>query len=173
MPIGHFSGYTGDTLVHLANGDRKYMCDLAPGDELKQHDSSVGLQAIVSEVIRFQFDGFISLVAPGLSTTRYTTYHNFNTGNDTAPLELNKPTLYYQGLLYNFLLKSQISSTIIMGTDPTTSQIGIYDIGKHPDNCMFLFATMNSNNSGNTLVPDIWSDPPGQISQRHPKTATV
>ena len=173
MPTGHFSGYTGDTLVHLANGDRKYMCDLAPGDELKQHDSSVVLQAIVGEVIRFQFDGFISLVAPGLSTTRYTTYHNFNTGNDTAPLELNKPTLYYQGLLYNFLLKSQISSTIIMGTNPTASQIGIYDIGKNPDNCAFLFATMDSNCSGYTLVPDIWSDPPGQITQRHPKTATV
>lgn len=172
MPTGYFSGYTGDTLVHLVNGSRKYMRDLAPGDELKQHYSS-GLPAEIGEVIRFQFDGFISLVAPGLSTTRYTIYHDFTTCEDTTPQEQNKPTLYYQGLLYNFFLKSQISSTIVMGSNPITSQIGIYDIGKNLDNCMFVFATIDSNCSGHTLVPNTWQDPPGQITQRHPKTASI
>lgn len=172
MQTGQFSGYTSDTLVHLANGERKYMSDLAPGDELKLHDSS-GSSAEITEVIRFQFDGFISIAAPGLYTTRYTICHDFTTGKDTTPLELNKPTLYYQGLLYNFFLKSQISSTIIMGSNPSISQIGIYDIGKNPDNCAFALATMDSNCSGHTLVPGIWSDPPGLVTQRHPKTTTV
>ena len=153
MPTGQFSGYTGDTLVHLVNGTRKYMHDLAPGDELQLHDSS-GSPAEICDVIKFQFDGFISLVAPGLSTTRYTIYHDFTTGEDTTPQAQNKPTLYYQGLLYNFILKSEISSTILMGTNPNAAQIGIYDISKNPDNCMFEFAIMDSNISGNILIPD-------------------
>ena len=148
------------------------MRDLAPGDELKQHDSS-GSPAEICDVIRFQFDGFISLVAPGLSTTRYTIYHDLVTGLDTTPQEQNKPTLYYQGPLYNFILKSQISSTIIMGTNPSASQIGIYNIAKNPDNCAFVLAISYSNISGNILMPDTWLDPPGQVTQRHPKTASI
>jgi len=148
------------------------MRDLAPGDELKLHnatDSSV----IVTELIGFQFDGFISLVAPGLTTTRYTACHDYNTGKDTTPEELKKPTLYYHGLLYNFFLEQNSDSTIIMGLDPTTSQLGVYDIGMNPDNCCFVYAITNTKPSAYTLVHDFWTDPPSQITQRYSKTATV
>lgn len=95
MPTGEFSGYTGDTLIHLANGTRKYMRDIEPGDELRLQDSST---IKIAQVFSFEFEGFISLVAPGLTTTRYTILHDLTTHEDTTPMELNKPTLYYHGL---------------------------------------------------------------------------
>jgi hypothetical protein len=165
MPTGQFSGYTGDTLIHLANGTRKYIHDLAPGDELQLHDSA---SIKVSEVFSFEFDGFISLVAPGLTTTRYTIYHDFSTNNDTTPQEQNKPTLYYRGLLYNFFIESMISSPIIVGSNHSTSLVGIFDIGRNPDNCMFVL--LDTGSIGSKLMPQgIWQDPPGIITQRHPK----
>jgi len=173
MNTGHYSGYTGDTLVHLDNGTRKYMCDLAPGDELKLRDFNFWKRAVVSRIIKFEFDGFISLVAPGLRTTRYTIYHDYNTGEDTTPEEQNKPTLYYRGLLYNFFITEYDVPCINMGTDPTASQIGIYDIDNRVrDDITFTWA-LSGEDSGVVLIPVILADPPGLVTQRHPKIATV
>jgi hypothetical protein len=165
MPIGQYSGYTGDTLIHLADGTRKYIRDLAPGDELQLHDSSI---IKVAQTFTFEFDGFISLVAPGLTTTRYTIYHDFTTNNDTTPEEQHKPTLYYHGPLYNFFTDSYISRPIIVSGNPITSPLGIYDIGRNPDNCAFIL--LDKGNTGDNFIPTgIWEDPPGIITQRHPK----
>lgn len=165
MPEGKFSGYTGDTLIHLADGTRKYMCDLAPGDELQLHNSS---SIKVNYVFTFEFNGFVSLVAPGLTTTRYTIYHDFTTNNDTTPQEQNKPTLYYHGLLYNLVSASNLSSPIMAGSNPRTTSVGIYDYSFNPDNCSFIL--LDKGKSGDRLIPSgIWEDPPGVITQRHAK----
>jgi hypothetical protein len=161
MTTGEFSGYTGDTLIHLANGTRKYMCDLEAGDELRLHDSST---IKISSIFSFEFEGFISLVAPGLTTTRYTILHDLTAHKDTTPLELNKPTLYYHGMLYNITIDTKLSSPVIIGS----TSFGIYDFSHNPDNCLFVM--FDKGNPGDKLMPSgIWQDPPGIITQRHPK----
>lgn len=182
MNTGHFSGYTGDTLVHLANGSRKYMRDLAPGDELQLHNSETG--AIITRIIQYEFDGFISLVAPGISTTKYTIYHDLTTGTDTTPIIANCRTLYYRGTIYNFSCQhttyqkiNEPNPVFIMGTAPSLSQIGTYDIYKHPYGDELIRTIHEGTNTLSTqtiiYLAGLWADPPGQITQRHPKTASV
>ncbi len=164
MPVGEFSGYTGDTLIHLADGTRKYMRDLEPGDELRLHDSST---IKVAEIFTFEFDGFISLVAPGLTITQYTTYYDPTTHSITTPQSQHKPTIYYRGILYNYYLyTTEIGSPIIAGSNSSTP-FGILDIGMNDDNFLFDKHDNYRTHGPKFVLPHIWQDPPGIITDRY------
>lgn len=188
MPTGQFSGYTGDTLVHLANGGRKYMHDLASGDELLAYGSSTG--AVVRHVIRFEYDGFIALVAAGIATTRYTLYRDLTTGADTTPIIAGCRTIYYHGPIYNFSCRNtntqspdtnsnpeQTEHVFVTGSNPAVSQIGTFEISKNTsDEIIKAIMTEDTNYSSEPRIINlagVWSDPPGLVTQRHPRTATV
>jgi hypothetical protein len=161
MPTGKYCGYTGDTLVHLAYGERKYMRDLAVGDLIKINVNE-GDFASVTHVFQFKFDGFISLVAPGITTTRYTTYDDLVTGLDTTPEQQNKPTLYYKGTLYNFMIDDcGNASSVIMGTNPSSGP-----------GMLAFNSPRNIHDSASTIdtfireLNGVWCDPPGVVSKR-------
>ena len=154
MLTGQFAGYTGDTLIHLADGSRKYMRDLAVDDELivvgQDSDSHKTIKVISK--IKYQFDGFIKLVAPGIGATQFTLPIN----TDNKP-----PTLYYTGPMYHFVTNPSALS-IMAGSRPDNK--GIYSMfGDDPDGRIMLMA---SDESPDGELPGVWCDPPGVVTKR-------
>lgn len=166
MPTGKYCGYTGDTLVHLAYGERKYMRDLAVGDLVKIKVNE-GDFALVTHVFQFEFDGFISLVAPGITTTRYTTYEDPVTGLDTTPEQQSKPTLYYKGTLYSFMIDNSVNaSSVVMGTNPSYGP-GMLAFNSTRTVREFAQAELFANGGDRpNALSGLWCDPPGEVTKR-------
>ncbi len=177
MPTGKYSGYTGDTLVHLAGGERKYMRDLAPGDMIKFKEGE-GAAAVI-HVIQFEFDGFISLLAPGIITTRFTPYMDPDNGIVTPRKPNDKPTLYYKGPMYHFRLEWEkdqdtLTRPLMMGSTAGSSP-GMYafnaSIGHaivNPEQQDDFTETRNSHDGNRVPItlPGVWCDPPGEVTKR-------
>ncbi len=154
MPTGQFAGYTGDTLIHLADGSRKYMRDLAVGDELivVGIESDLNKTIKVISKIKFQFDGFIKLVAPGIGATQFTLPIN----TDNKP-----PTLYYKGPMYHFVT-NPTGISIKAGSQPDTHEI--YAMFRDDPDCRTMLMALAESPNGE--LPGVWCDPPGVVTKR-------
>ncbi len=176
MPTGKYQGYTGDTLVHMADGSRKYMRDLEPGDMIRFKDGD-GADTVI-HVIQFEFDGFISLLAPGITTTRFTPYMDPDYGFITPRKPHDKPTLYYNGPLYHFRTEwdmdvDTLNRPLMMGSGPSTPGMYAFNasIGHAIVNPEQQDAFSEAQNElgydiGQIVLPGVWRDPPGEVSKR-------
>ncbi len=176
MPTGKYHGYTGDTLVHLAGGTRKYMRDLAPGDIIMFSEGE-GASAVI-HVIHFEFDGFISLLAPGITTTRFTPYMDHDYKFVTTPLRQNKPTLYYKGPMYHFRLELEkdqdtLTRCLMMGSRGSGPGMFAFNASYgstvvNPEQQDAFSEARNSHGGSRAPItlPEVWCDPPGEVTKR-------
>lgn len=158
MPTGQYTGYTGDTLIHLADGKHKYMWDLAVGDLVNAQEDCYNCTRVANKIV-FQFDGFITLVAPGISTTRYTKVYD-----DTTAKALDikqKPTIYYKGPMYNFTTTAD-HGPIMAGN--AADMYWIYPLNKHNPLDKPQLNALAESPCGTLL--DVWCDPPGVVTKR-------
>jgi len=142
------------------------MRDLAIGDLVKIKVNE-GDFASVTHVFQFEFDGFISMVAPGITTTRYTTYEDPVPGLDTTPEQQNKPTLYYKGTIYNFMIDDcKNTDSVIMGTYPEHGP-GMLAFNSPKTVHEFAQAELFANGCDRpNMLSGLWCDPPGGVSKR-------
>lgn len=176
MPTGKYCGYTGDTLVHMADGSRKYMRDLEPGDMIRFKDGDGA--ATVIHVIQFEFDGFISLLAPDITTTRFTPYMDPDYGFITPRKPNDKPTLYYNGPLYHFRTEwdmdvDTLNRPLMMGSGPSTpgmyafnASIGHAIVNPEQQDAFSEVQNVRGYDNGQITLPGVWCDPHGEVSKR-------